>query len=216
VKKKTLPKAASPKAKMAPAVLAFLKRYSFESLLSLGLIALVTPVLDQTKAAVLGQNEGPSFYIDRIACPAAASPAPVGGDCHVLNLRIPGGLQDRTLSQVDIVPFAGGPEVDVRFSEPIEADVDKEFMRVYGYASIRMNGKVGKGKLLLVTAHGHFSPDTSVGVTLDGRAQEARKLAVADGRILFLTEYWRQILLVSIAGLFTVRYRQLVLERLSK
>ncbi len=218
MKKKTPPKAQPPKAEMAPAVLAFLKRYSFEWLMAIGLIVLVTPALDQTKAAVLGQSEGPSFYIDRIACPVAdkakALPDLSGGECHVLNLRIPGGLNDRTLSQVDIVPFAGDPDADVRFSEPIAAHVDKELMRAYGYVSFRMSSKVGKGQLLLVTAHGQFSPDTSVAVTLDGRPQHARRLAVAEGRVLFLTEYWRQILLVAVAGLFTVRYRQLVLDRL--
>ncbi|MDT8999702.1 hypothetical protein RQP53_10530 [Paucibacter sp. APW11] len=211
---------AASKTQLLPASLAFLKRYSFESLLSIGLIALVSPGMDRAKEAVLGQNEGPAFYIDKVACPpvAAASgvanSASLGGDCSLLNIRIPGGLHEKTLSRIEIIPYAADPEI--RFSEPIEATIDKEVLRTYGYASISMKAKVGQGKVLIATALGHFSDETELGVTLDGVSRQARKLAIADGRVLFITQYWRQILLIAIAGLFTVRYRQLVLERLGK
>lgn len=208
------------KPSIATAVLTFLKRYSFESLLSLGLLTLVSPALDRAKEALLGQSEGPSFYIDQIACPQAtggdaAAPAE-SGDCHLLNLRIPGGQEERTLNRIDISSLAS-PDITIRLSgQPANLEVDKELLRTYRAASVTLDSRIAPGKLLIVTALGRFGPDTAVSVVLDGSGRPARQLAIASGRVLFLTEYWGQILLVAVAALFTVRYRQLVIEKLAK
>jgi hypothetical protein len=206
---------AQTRSSLLQAALAFLRRYSFESLLSLCLIALVSPITDDARMAVFGEGEGPSFYVDTIACPTSIS-GREAETCHLLNLKIPGGVRKKRLSRIEIFSVESST-ITLRMSgTQVPLQIDDELFKAYRVASSALDREIEAGSLTVVSALGRFGKDATVTVALDGANQQARQLAIAEGRILFLTEYWRQVLLVAIATIFAIRYRHIAIERLDK
>jgi hypothetical protein len=208
-----------PPAGIAHTALALIRKYFIELVLSILAVLFISPITDSLRAAVLAQNEGPSFYIDQVGCVEASTPRAVDkrdadNVCQIMNIRIPAGLADQEISQIDISEVNGVPFSIRSNDRELEVKLDEGSFRQLRYASMHLNHTVRKGETLLMTLTGRFGGDSSVGIVMNGRMRVARALEIADGRVLFLTQYWRQILLLLIATLAITRYRQFVLEKM--